>query len=334
MICIRVTDSNNITSINSFPDDFIKPKEHSEKKEQYRYVFMETSFGILEILVIKEDRISGSNHVFNAFVNSIKLALEKSLEHNLNKAREMADDYLHNITKIHGDQKSIVERCVAGAEGQESYDDFVSVVEANIKNNPAIFAEDICALSKEVRLVDYHIGGYNLLHNLSSRITITNNHNLRKFLLGLFHLFFDYFKKNGVIVNLRGVSDKFICSFEYETFNIAMHSFLENTVKYAKPYSKIFVHTSENSGELIFEMESIRIEGDEILKIFERGVSGRLVPDDLRGSGIGMYQLKRALDRSKISIRISPDYNQNSEVGEVKYTKNIFSFTFPKYTAS
>ncbi|MEK7568672.1 MAG: ATP-binding protein [Patescibacteria group bacterium] len=332
MICLKVTVPTSGVVVNSFPDDFTVPKQESQKNKKSRYFRKNTSFGILEFLLIEEERVANSNKVFNAFVVAIETALEKSISHNLEKAREMADDYLHNIIKIHGNQKSIVERCVFGAEGQESYTDFVSVVKENVQRNPDMFAEDICALSKEIRLVDYHIGGYNLLRDASSRVTITDNHNLKKFLLGLSHLFFEFFRKNNVVVSLHDISESFLCSFEYETFNIAMHSFLENTVKYSKPYSRIIVYTRTESGELIFQMESVRIEKDEIIKIFERGVFGRCVPEDLRGSGIGMYQLKKALDRSRISVTVSPDHSQSSEVNGVRYTKNTFSFRFPKYS--
>ena len=333
MIYLRVTDQNNEVAVNSFPDKFIVPRQESERTPKSRYLRKNVTFGTLELLLNEEERIANSNKVFNAFVATIETALESSISHNLEKAREMADDYLHNIIKIHGNQKSIVERCVFGAEGQESYDDFVSVVKENVQRAPGVFAEDICALSKEVRLVDYHIGGYNLLRDISSRITITNNHNLKKFLLGLSHLFFESFRKNNVVVSLHDVNEDFLCSFEYETFNIAMHSFLENTVKYSKPYSRVIVYTRAESSELIFQMESVRIEKDEITKIFDRGISGRCVPADLRGSGIGMYQLKKALDRSGISITVSPDLSQSSEVNGVRYTKNTFSFRFPRYSS-
>ncbi len=128
------------------------------------------------------------------------------------------------------------------------------------------------------------------------------------------------------------VDKNFLCSFEYETFNIAMHSFIENIVKYSKPYTTVRVYTQNESGELVFEMESIRIDRNEISKIFERGVSGRHVPEYLRGKGIGMYQLKKALDRSRISIIISADLSKGTKIGDINYTKNTFVFRFPNYS--
>ena len=332
MIHLRVVNPDGKVFINSFPVDFVTPKKEKEEEGKFRYIRKNLEVGTLEVLTIGEERIAYSNKVFNPFITAIETVVAQSISNSSHKAKEMSDDYLHNIVKIHGNQKSIVERCVHGAEGQASYNDFVATVKKDIREKPDEFAEDICALSKEVRLVDYHIGGYKLLQDSFSRINISDNHNLRKFLLGLSHLFFESFKKNDVILSLHDIDENFLCSFEYETFNIAMHSFLENTVKYSKPYSRVIAYTNSESGNLVFEMESVRIEKDETEKIFERGVFGRNVPDDLRGSGIGMYQLKKALDRSRISIEISSDLSRSSEVNSVRYTPNTFIFQFPKYS--
>lgn len=314
--------------MDSFPKDFITPKKEEEKSEKMRYLRKSTNFGVLEILAVNEQRVADSNKVFKKF----SICLETILENTINRAREIADDYLHNIVKIHGNQKNILERCVSGAEGQDSYNDFVGAIKNKIQDVPDEFAEDICALVKETRLVDYHIGGYNLFHNLSPKPSITENHNLRKFLLGLSHLFFDSLGKNNIVLSLHNVNKDFKCSFEYETFNVAMHCFIENLVKYSKPYTTVSAHTDDNTGELIFDMESIRIEKNEINEIFKRGVSGSNVPDDLQGKGIGMYQLKKAIDRSGIKLSIEPDYSRISYMGETRYTLNSFIFSFPRYS--
>lgn len=328
MIHLRIKDDRADILMNSFPRDFITPGKEEEKKEKFRYIRRKTNFGVLEVLAIDEQRIANSNKVFKSFI----ISLENILENTINRAREIADDYLHNIVKIHGNQKSILERCVFGTEGQDSYNDFVEAVKNKIKNTPDEFSEDICALVKETRLIDYHIGGYNLFHNLSPKPSITENHNLRKFLLGLSHLFFDSLSKNNIVLSLHNINRDFKCSFEYETFNVAMHCFIENLVKYSKPYTTVTARTDNSTGKLIFNMESIRLERNEINEIFKRGISGSNVPDDLRGKGIGMYQLKKAIDRSSIKLDIESDYSGMSKINGVSYTPNNFIFSFPKYS--
>lgn len=328
MIYFRVKNERSDVLMDSFPQDFIVPEKEEIKSEKTRYIRKDANFGVLEVLVIDEQRIANSNKVFKIFL----VSLEKILENTVNRAREIADDYLHNIVKIHGNQKNILERCIYGSEGQDNYNDFVESVKNKIMSNPDEFSEDICALVKETRLVDYHIGGYNLFHNLSPEPSITENHNLRKFLLGLSHLFFNELKKNNVVLSLHNINKDFQCSFEYETFNVAMHCFIENLVKYSKPYTTVAVYTDDTNGKLIFKMESIRLERNERNEIFKRGVYGSNVPDDLRGKGIGMYQLKKAIDRSGIKLDIEPDYSKMSDLNGVKYTTNNFIFSFPRYS--
>lgn len=328
MIHLRIINNRMDILMDSFPKDFVTPQKEEEKSDKMRYLRKGTNFGVLEILVINEQRVANSNRVFKNF----SICLETILENTINRAREIADDYLHNMVKIHGNQKNILERCVSGAEGQDSYNDFVEAVKNKIQDVPDEFAEDICALIKETRLTDYHIGAYNLFHNLSPKPSVTENHNLRKFLLGLSHLFFDLLGKNNIVLSLHNVNKDFKCSFEYETFNVAMHCFIENLVKYSKPYTTVSAHTDDDTGKLIFNMESIRIEKNEINEIFKRGVSGTNVPDNLRGKGIGMYQLKKAIDRSGIKLNIEPDYSSMSYMGETRYTLNSFIFSFQRYS--
>ncbi len=320
MILIEAKNQRGESIVNTFPD--------TEIPNSARCVQRATQFGEVKICIDGESRIVNSNKVFNSYTSALIEALELTFNVIEKNARIIADDYLHNITKIHGNQKSIIERLTMFAEEGDTYSDFRNRVKDTVKESLDDTAEDICALAKEVRLIDYHIGGYKLLTNISEPL-VTHNHNLKKFLLGLTHLFFESFNTNNILVSLHDVQSDFRCSFEYETFNIALHSFVENITKYAKPYSKVTAYTDFSSMTLTFEMESIRIDKDEKIKIFERGFSGRCVPKDMRGSGIGMYLMKKSLERSNIEISVVTDYGQSTELNGVRYDKNKFIFYFP-----
>ena len=110
MIHLRIENEKREVLMDSFPEDFIIPKKEEERNEKMRYVRKNTNFGVLEVLAINEQRIANSNKVFKMFV----ISLENILENTMNRAKEFADDYLHNIVKIHGNQKSILERCIFG----------------------------------------------------------------------------------------------------------------------------------------------------------------------------------------------------------------------------
>lgn len=336
MIYVKLTRLDGVVLADTFPDGFIFPKKADLSTDKHRYKRVSTETSVLEVYVLGEKRIVRNRKAFKQFFTTLRLTLENSVrqfeEYNKEsvrvQARKMTDDHLHNLIKIHGNQTSIIERCISGAEGCIKYEDFVRGVREGLLSRPDDFAEDVCSLFREVRLMEYHMSGYALLHGPSERVNITKNHSVQKILLGLAHLFFNSFKKNNVFLDLYGIDREFECSLEYETFNIAMHCFLENTAKYVKPYTKVELFSESENNSLVVSMVSIRIEKEELLTIRERGKYGAHVPEDLRGEGIGMFLVDQALKRSEIELTIKPDFSQQSELDGVPYTRNIFRFNF------
>lgn len=328
MIALKISNDNK-TIINTFPVNF-----NISKIEKNKYIKKDCDFGTLEIFISNEkkdkneDRFIYSNKNFKSLVNIIEGLSPIFIKEIKNNTEEILDEYLHNIIKIHGNQKAIVERFTYFDKPTESHSDFIDAVENRIKEKPEQFARDICELSKEVRFMDYHIGGYNLLNNKKIEKSITRQ-NLKRFLLELSHQFFKDLSSNNISINLRDVRDDVFCSFEYETFSIAIHNFLQNAVKYAKPNSLIKVFTDTENKQLIFSMDSVKIEKNEMDRIYEKGTFGINTPERLRGNGIGMNTLKKALERSSINIYIAPDFNKSELFNGIHYVRNVFYFTFP-----
>ncbi len=334
MICISLTKDGS-TIFNTFPSGFdVSCLNKNEKGESYQYIKEDREIGTLEIFVLNDENKSAerfirSNKNFSSLVQVID-GLMSTLSKNLRENTEEAlDEYLHNIVKIHGNQKSIVERFTYFEKPKESYTDFVESVKNNIIENTTQFAKDICELSKEIKFMDYQIGGYRLLNDKNTEKSVTKQ-NLRRFLLGLSHQFFKDFSVADIYIELYRIDWDVFCLFEYETFNIAMHNFLQNAVKYAKPGSRIHVTTINEKQQLVFSMDSVKIERDEILKIYEKGRYGKHAPENLKGDGIGMNTLKKALERSNVQLIIDPEYSNNSTYNNVEYVRNVFRFIFPK----
>jgi signal transduction histidine kinase len=332
MIAIKILNSNSLPVFNTFPEDFdyelLKIKDN-------RYFVKEYDYGSLEVFVSSDknnndQRLVHSNKNFNSlirFIEGISPLLIKNIKDN---TEEILDEYLHNIIKIHGNQKVIVERFTYFEKPTESYSDFVEAVENKIREKPEEFSRDICELSKEIRFMDYHIGGYRLLNNKNLEKDITRQ-NLKRFLLGLSHQFFKDLSINDINLDLRDINENIFCYFEYETFNIAIHNFFQNAVKYTKPQSLIKVSTDNKSQlKLIFSMYSVKIEENEKKTIFDRGTYGVNTPKELRGNGIGMNTIKKALERSNIKLEIEVNQNTSVVSNGIPYTQNVFYFIFPK----
>lgn len=332
MIYLRLKRNGSVI-LNTFPEDF-KVENYSEKERGVTYQFVSkgdlvNNFEFFIGNSKQNERLIKSRKNFNVILGIIEPIIELVAKNLKEDTNSILEEYLHNLVKIHGNQKSIIERFTDFDKPQESFNDFVDSVSLKIRNNPDQFAKDICDMSKEIRLMDYHIGGYRLLNDKKTEKSLTKQ-NLKKFLLGLSHQFFKDLSGNNIYIELNGVSDKIYCLFEYETFNIAMHNFLQNAVKYSKPNSRIHVKTNDSKKQLIFSMDSVKIERDEMENLFEKGVYGKNTPEKFRGDGIGMNTLKKALMRSNITLHIDPEYANNENYNGVEYVRNVFRFNFPE----
>lgn len=115
-------------------------------------------------------------------------------------------------------------------------------------------------------------------------------HSIHKVLMNVFYLFFGEFTDKGVTVDVQATQAK--ATFDYESMHVCIYHIVENSAKYIRQGGDFSVCTSITSEkiEVIFEMESLAIDQEELGKIFQEGYSGvRSVRENLNGSGIGLY---------------------------------------------
>jgi signal transduction histidine kinase len=110
---------------------------------------------------------------------------------------------------------------------------------------------------------------------------------------------------------------------DYKMFNLAMHHFMNNAVKYAKPYSKISISFNFKDSILSIVMMSVKIDKDEIKEIFKLGVSGKNV-GTRAGDGVGMFMIDKALTLLGAKMNIHPDYMKHETVHDTHFTENTF----------
>ncbi len=114
---------------------------------------------------------------------------------------------------------------------------------------------------------------------------------------------------------------------DYKLMNLAFINFFDNAIKYSKPDSKLDINFEKNERGFVldFSMMSLRIEHDELEKVFEDGYSGKHATEEA-GDGIGMHVIKKSLGMINIGIRVEPDYGVSENYNGKKYIKNKFIF--------
>lgn len=124
---------------------------------------------------------------------------------------------------------------------------------------------------------------------------------------------YESLKKKLWIDNDKGTFLKF---YAHDILEIAFYIIAENAIKYAVPGSHINVKYDEAGSDLTVvvtnKCECLPLE-NELDKLFERGYRGMNASE--KGTGIGMYTLKKILDHQGVPIKVNNIHNPDNKSG-------------------
>ncbi|WP_066219819.1 ATP-binding protein [Formosa haliotis] len=154
---------------------------------------------------------------------------------------------------------------------------------------------------------------------------------IRIVLLNVLHTFFGDFTSKNVYVNVSDYYGKVL--IDYETIQVALYHLIENSSKYTKTDSTIYIDFKEDNDNVIISMEmiSLYIPESERKKIFQEGFSGTSAKKlGKSGDGIGMWRIKQMVELNKGEIEINFGNTIENYRG-IDFSKNIFNFKLKKY---
>ncbi len=225
---------------------------------------------------------------------------------------------------------------------QEIYDIVPQeILTSNLSNQLKHIEKEIKIKPKKAALMFLRIAKHNI--HMKSEFSIykkldrsnptldVRKHPVRKVILNVLHTFFiDFSDKNvNVIVDEYSGSIK----FDYETIQVAFYHFLDNAAKYIKPKSEFKISFINEKEELKvkFEMESLRIEDDELDKIYTEGYSGKNANRTQKnGDGIGLWRILQMFDLNKAKLDLERGGVIENLMG-FDFSSNTFIMTFRKY---
>ncbi|MGR6756307.1 ATP-binding protein [Aeromonas veronii] len=160
-----------------------------------------------------------------------------------------------------------------------------------------------------------------------------HDHMIHRVLMNSFYVFFPDFTDKNIKINIKPTS--LTHTFDYETVQVALYHFIDNSTKYAAPNSDIDVTTifdKENQRLIIrFEMNSLEIKEDEITKIYDEGYSGvHAKKNKLSGSGIGMARIADLLSINNAKIYLHENRNPSFLIEGLPYQNNTFDMIFDR----
>ncbi|MBS1490879.1 MAG: HAMP domain-containing histidine kinase [Bacteroidetes bacterium] len=128
--------------------------------------------------------------------------------------------------------------------------------------------------------------------------------------------YIDRFKEINFIVEVQEDIQFFS---EWAIINTVLQNLIENAIKYgrvADPYVKVHVRQSEKEVCIIVEDNGVGIDDEHQAKVFNMFYRANI---SAKGSGLGLYILKRAVERLNGQINLSSKLNEGS----------VFTVTLP-----
>lgn len=308
---------------------FVGQEEKNLKNKLLRNVYRKTRNGSVRLVIFKEKDLMNSSRLVSNKIDIYTDTIDILIKIKADQA-SLYKILFHNLITTHASLQGEVGSIVKEEDmmGSLNYKEQINVIEKNIKLNTKSASESMLEISKGINAFQAQIQGIKMLRS-DIRLDL-GLHSIKKLLLNIIYPFYNEYNKRNIDIKINiddDLSDGNKLKIDYKIFNVAMHHFLNNISKYTKPYSKVDIRFNFTGNSLEFTMESAKIEKDEILTIFELGVSGKNVRN-LAGDGVGMYMVKKALDLHGYRMEVIPSYSTKTEYDGVDYTKNKFIIYF------
>lgn len=284
---------------------------------------------ILKITVSGDSDLVNSKKIYN---KSIELFFN-ILVPTLKVFSERFVSQSHSIRSIQANMKQKIEGLLGNdmllshANFSEKRDYAIS----KINENPEMAADTVIFLQKRIFELEAHMASFELIHLESNLPLEIKSHNLPKVIHNVFSSFEEKFNDIGVHFHFafdQTVGKTLFVDFDYKTINTALYNLLDNAYKYIKPSSEIRIFAIQNK-KVIFSMRSLRIEKEELEKVFElyyRGFNSK----HTEGTGVGMFVIKKALNINSMSIAIEPDWSDVENYDGKQYVMNKFIISLPE----
>ncbi len=331
MIYCEVRDKNNeviITTVKNFAgyEDILRApcKNLRQKtfKSEYRPYKDNSS---IWLIVDGDTDLINSSRLFAKTMTLYKDMAKYLFDSYLDKIRTHA----HTLRTIQGKMKQKIDSLATRKDFRaKSYKKSKEKISKLISENLDKTSDIICQLNKRVAEIDAHIEGFDVLY-LGDKSNFSKKQvDIKKVILNITTPFLLDFQNKGVKI-IYSFKDKYSLDnkveINYKLFNLAYCNFLDNAIKYTLPDSQIVIdfNKKEDKFQIKIKMMSLRIDSDEIERIFDQGYSGRHAEADA-GDGIGMSVIKKSLELMGLDIKINFDYSKSAVLDGRKYVENTF----------
>ncbi len=240
---------------------------------------------------------------------------------------------IHNLVSLNAQSIQSIFNLIPQDEFlQPSREDLLAKIEERVRKDPQAAALLIIDLLKNENLVKTEFSVYRKVFENES-ITELHYH-IHKIVLLVLNSFWDEFTEKKVSFEIGQCYDKVYV--DYDVVAASLVHVLENAAKYILPNSKLKIRFQHNNDAvtIIFDMISLKVEPDEIDKIFEEGYSGKN-PTRLgkSGKGLGLYLVRKLLSLTGGEVSFKPDVDPSQRIKQlgIDFVNNIFIINLPTW---
>lgn len=311
----------------------------NQKEVLYKYLenrITEINFKNSTVKLVRQEKlfvlIIANGHGIKVSKNNLEnyYILLRDVVSNINDSiQKVKDDtrrILHNIVSLNSINNQEFDTIFSPEDIEgSSHGKMIQQMSKTVKEKPTNFVKCILKINKNNNEIKYELDVFKYLINPNSvlRKSRQNIHRVTKRILDTF--FLDFLDKD-ITVNLTTQNDERIeCDLNFDCLRYAIYNIFDNALKYCKPKSRVDVYISTYEKEIIieFNMISLKINENEIDKLFVEGYCGKAAKENLlNGDGIGLFMTKKILSRINSTITLSrkEEYSYNS----ILYQRNIF----------
>lgn len=271
-----------------------------------------------------------------SFVNKLESILFGLKEIELIKEKLNLDSQklIHNLTKTNGHNLQELYAVVPQELLTQNLNQQLDSIKKTLIDNPEEAARTFLRIAKNNASMKVEFSVINKLMEGETNVR-NRRHQVKKVTLNLFHIFFQDFKDINVYVSFEENDDYLI--FDYEILHVALYHLIDNSTKYIRPNSTLYVKFIKEKDDfyLRLEMSSLKITNEEKRNFFQEGFSGFIaIKLGKSGKGLGLGTTAKILELNNAELIIENNITPSKAVKEkgIEYEDNAFVIKFKNYT--
>ncbi len=212
---------------------------------------------------------------------------------------------------------------------QRGYEKQLDAIQKIILDDVKATSNMLLSLLKDLKAIKTEIDAYEMLTAKEPNLSI-QAHSIHKVLHFSLAHFMKLLKEKEI--NIKITNCESTVMIDYKSVSVVFNNIFSNIQKYILPNSELNINFKGSNGilELEIDMKSVKVEEDEIEKIFHPKYSGKWAKKSkLDGTGMGLYVASELMKLNDSMIEFYPIDSTVEMFDEIPYMRNTIILKFP-----